>query len=325
MTERAIIRRVSADLDALRRRAAEIAQNWLRPNSRNAYGYALREFIVWCDQNHLAALRADPDTVILYLTHREQSKLRLSTLRIDRAAITAAHLSVGEPSPFEDPQVQVFWSGLRASLLDDDKRAPEPARAVSIDEVRRMLAVCGLGRRGARDRALLLVGFWGALRRSEVVRLRVTDVANAPRGIELTLRHTKGNRSDHPEVVPLAAMPDADICPVQALDGWIESSGIRIGEIFLRIADDGRVSGCGLRPAAVNDIVQALAKRAGLPLERFSSHSMRHGFATTAAHAGVSVDKIQKHLRHRSPQMALRYVERAGLWDGHPAYSMPLA
>ena len=325
MAEHAIELAGDDEIAALKRRAIELGRNWLRPNSQNAYGYAWMQFLEWCDKHRFTPLRADPDTVVLYITHREQQKLRLSTLRIDRAAIGAAHLSVGAVNPFEDPSVQAFWRGLRAALLADDHRAPEPPRALTMPELRRMAAACAPGRRGVRDRAILLVGFWGALRRSEIVRLQVHDVATVPKGIELTLRHTKGNRSEKAEVVPLAPMADPDLCPVQALDAWIENSHIRVGEIFLRVADDGAVSGHALRPASVNDIVQALAKRAGIPLERFSSHSMRHGFATSAAHARVPIDRIQRHLRHRSAAMVLRYVEQAALWDGHPAYSIPVA
>lgn len=322
MTETAIVRANTEDLEALKRRAVEIAQNWLRPNSRNAYGYALKEFLAWCDRHHMTALAAHADTVILYLTHRERRGLKLPTLRIDRAAIHAAHLSAGEASPFEDPRVQVYWRGLRASLLDDDERAPKKPRAVTMAEVRKMSAAARDGRRGLRDRAILLIGFWGALRRSEITRLRTTDIAPAPRGFELTLRRTKGNRKDQPEVVPLASVSDPDICPVRALTTWLEHSGIRSGEIFVRIADDGRVGGTGLNPAAVNAIVQALALRAGVAA--LSAHSLRHGFATVASRAGVAAERLQKHLRHRSPDMVLRYLETAALWDGHPAYSIPL-
>jgi integrase len=169
-----------------------------------------------------------------------------------------------------------------------------------------------------RDRALLLIGFAGALRRSELVALDVPDIEHVRRGIVLHLRRSKTDQlgQGHSIAIPYGR---TRWCPVDALATWLQASGIRDEAIFRPIDRHGRVHNARLSGEAVSLIVRERAAAAGLDKSGYSGHSLRAGFATSAAQSGVSAWRIKAQTRHASDVMLARYIRQAELFSDNPA------
>ena len=166
-----------------------------------------------------------------------------------------------------------------------------------------------------RDRALLLIGFAGAFRRSELVALNADDIEETPEGLRVTIRRSKTDQEGHGHVI---AIPRGMIaCPVAALKAWLEAAGITEGAVFLPIAKGGRIRPTRLTDRSVADIVKAHARRAGLDPKQFAGHSLRSGFLTSAAARGASIFKMADQSRHKSMDTLRGYVRDAEIFKDH--------
>jgi site-specific recombinase XerD len=177
-----------------------------------------------------------------------------------------------------------------------------------------MAANTGAGLKGLRDRALLLIGFAGALRRSELVALNIEDIEGAPDGMKITIRHSKTDQEGAGQTI---AIPFGKIaCPVAALKDWITAAGIGSGALFRRVNRHGKV-GERLTDQSVSDIVKEHAERLRLNPKQFAGHSLRAGFLTSAASRGASIFKMMDVSRHRSVDTLRGYVRDAELFKDH--------
>lgn len=169
-----------------------------------------------------------------------------------------------------------------------------------------------------RDRALLLVGFAGALRRAELVGLDVADIERVRQGIILHLRKSKTDQEGRGEKVgvPFAR---GRWCPATALDAWLEASGVDAGAVFRPVDRHGRVQDIRLSGEAVGLVLQERVAAAGLDPSLYSGHSLRSGLATSAAQAGVPTWKIRSQTRHASDAMLARYVRDGQLFTNNAA------
>ena len=191
--------------------------------------------------------------------------------------------------------------------------------ALMTDDLRRLLELLDRTPLGLRDRALLLLGFAGAFRRSELVSLDVDDLEFTPRGVRVQLRRSKTDQEaqGRPVGVPYGATPET--CPVQAVERWLAHvrtvvPGYDRGPLFLRLDAAGRVRLGRLSDRGVARVVQRWAERAGLDPERFAGHSLRAGLATSAAAGGVSERSIMNQTGHRSLAMVRRYIRDGELF-----------
>jgi integrase len=159
-----------------------------------------------------------------------------------------------------------------------------------------------------------LTGFASALRRSEIVALDVADVESVPQGIVLHLRRSKTDQHGKGELIAIHRGTDSEFCVATALERWIELRGRKPGPLFTRLRKGGRVSSERLRPQAVALVVKRAALASGLNPATFSGHSLRAGLATSAALAGANLKDIMAQTRHRSHDIALRYIRSAEIW-----------
>ena len=181
--------------------------------------------------------------------------------------------------------------------------------------VRAMVALAPEGLKGARDRALMLLGFAGAFRRSELVALDVADIAETETGLLVTIRRSKTDQDGEGVTI---AIPRGDVaCPARALREWLDAAGIEAGPIFRPIKKAGTVSGERLTDRSVANIVKAYAGRAGFDANLFSGHSLRSGFLTSAAAKGASIFKMMDVSRHKSVDTLRGYVRDAELFKDH--------
>jgi integrase len=169
--------------------------------------------------------------------------------------------------------------------------------------------------RGLRDRALLLLGFGGAFRRSELVALDVSDLAETDDGLRVRIRRSKTDQEGHGETIAIVRGEVA--CPVKALRAWLDAAGITEGPVFRSIRKGGHVTRYRLTSKSVCDLVKSYAARIGLDASTYGAHSLRSGFLTSAARRGASVWKLKEVSRHRSTDTLAGYVRDADLFHNH--------
>jgi len=290
--------------------AIDLAKAEKAPSTRKAYGTDFRLFAAYCDAKGVSALPASPETVAAYLAAEAQNA-KPSTLSRRVAAIRYAHKLAGLDTPTDQEGVKATMRGIRRTLGGaKSKKAPAVAA-----KMLRMVAEVPTGIAGLRDRALLLLGFAGAFRRSELVALDVADVTENETGLLVTIRGSKTDQERQGETIAIARGDVA--CPVQALRAWLDAAGIEVGPIFRPIDRGGTVRALRLRCRSVANIVKAAAERAGLDSASYSGHSLRSGFLTSAAGNGASIFKMMDVSRHKSVDTLRGYVRDAELFKDH--------
>jgi integrase len=282
--------------------------------TRRAYRASWGRFVAWCDERGLSALPADPGTVALYLSHLADSGKKLATIQKALAALVEAQRAAGFPSPREDARVREVMKGIRRSL----GVAPAQKDPISPTELRAMVRSRPATPQGLRDRALLLLGFAGAFRRSELVGLDVDDVTWGDDGLTVTLRRSKTDQEGEGRKVGIPFGSTPQTCPVRMLKGWLEAAGHTEGPLF-RPARGRGVGVTRLSDKAVARLVKRAAEAAGLDPARLSGHSLRSGLATAAAKAGKSERSIMAQTGHRSAQMVRRYIRDGELFSENAA------
>jgi site-specific recombinase XerD len=234
----------------------------------------------------LCPLQTEPAAVAAFIAAETARGIRCATLGRRVAGIRHAHRLAGLPSPTEDERVKGGNARARRTL----GVAPVKKSAATSDKVLAMVAGGGHGLAGKRDRALLLLGFALAARRSELVALDVADLEECPEGLRVTIRRSKTDQEGAGAVV--AVCRGSIACPVGAVRDWLAVAGITEGAVFRRVGKGGKVLPDRLRAQSVAFIVKAHAARLGLDAEAFSGHSLRSGFLTSAAARGASLFKM---------------------------------
>jgi len=273
-------------------------------STRKVYAFAWRRWVRWCTDREIVPFPAEPAAVCAYLTGCADQGLSLATIDSACSAIGHQHRSRGLGDPIDHDVVRQVRRGLRRII----GRAPRrPARPLSVADVRQIVAAIDRTTvRGARDTALILLGFAGALRRSELAALTLADLEAKPGGVLLHLRLSKTDPEARGQVVGIAHGRHALTDPIAALDGWLTLRGGQPGQVFTSLR--------GRRPSlqpisgnAVSNIVKERAAAAGLAGDRISGHSLRAGHATSAALAGVH----RRADRRPDPAPAHRHPDRA--------------
>jgi len=262
--------------------------------TKRAYAADVRDFRAWGGE-----VPASPECLAQYLADRA-SKLSPVTLVRRLAGIGAAHTVAGFRDPTKSPLVSRVLKGIRRT------HGVAQRRALPLDPRNWRQAWPGSdGLREKRDKALILLGFAGAFRRSELVGLDVEDLSWSERGLVVRLRKSKTDQECASRIVGVPWTGER--CAAWAVKAWLTASGIRQGAVFPIIDRQGRL-GNRLHPQSVNLIVKALARREGLPADAMSGHSLRAGFVTAAVDAGIGVASIQRQTGHASLDMLARYV-----------------
>ena len=298
-------------------------------NTRRAYRAAVRAWCAWCARHDLPPLPASGQDVAAFLAGERGRKLSPETLKLRRAAIRYLHRAAGCPVPTDDVCVSETMAGISR---DAARKGIVPRKKVAATAtiLRRLLAPIGGDVRGLRDRALLLVGFAGALRRSELAAIRFEHLERTDRGIRLTLPQTKGEQTDA-VTVPLP-YGDTELCPVHALEAWQQAAGLTEGPIFRRIwlplrprptatcepPPLPRIGTQAISPQTVAQIVQARAMAAGFGRLDLGGHSLKRGALTTGMDRGVHPAKLKRLGRHKSFDVLGEYLEFGDLFEGHP-------
>jgi len=277
-------------------------------NTRRAYSVDWKDFQAFCLSIQVDTLPATPEAVMLYIDDMANERgLSVATIRRRLASIAAAHRAGGADDPTKDERVRLTWRGTRRTV----GTAQRQAAAVLPSHISAMLATMPEGAAGLRDKALLLVGFTGAFRRSELVAVAVEDIEWTPSEARVTVRRSKTDQEGVGQVKKIPTAPRGVPCPVKALRAWLEGSGVERGPIFRAIHRSGRVAPDALTPQSVGLILKRAARRAGLDASVLSGHSLRAGFVTAAVENGANDHEIMDQTGHKSSDMVRRYRRQA--------------
>ena len=293
---------------------ASKAQSTLR-----GYESDWRHFCAWCEANARPSITATPDTVAAYIAGCAAS-LKPGSIQRRLNAIAEAHKAVGAESPTHAPIVVNTMKGIRRMK----GTAPAQKAPTLIDDVRAMIDATDEGLIGARDRAMILLGFAGAFRRSELVGLDVADCAFGKDGLTVTLQRSKVDQNGEGRKIGIPYGSNPETCPVRVVQYWVEQAMITAGPLFRSINRHGQVQVGGLSGIDVARVVKKLALRAGLDAAKYAGHSLRAGHATAAAIAGASERSIMKQTGHRSVQMVRRYIRDGSLFRENSAGKLGL-
>lgn len=371
-----------ADLAALVEGLADLLENATAVGTRRAYAADWAEFADWTARHRLEALPAEPRTVALYVT-AQQDRLRPATLLRRLSAIAVAHRTAGHPSPTSAELVRRAVAGLRrkhgarpagktalvtaplaviCGRLHAQETAADQLVAAAADlsgapgaaaARRRLAGRVRAARAGAlrarRDRALLLVGYAAALRRSELVALDLGDLTETEQGLQVFIARSKTDQAALGDFVGITHGHPVDsctvTCPIRAWAGWRDMLGTeldRLGEplhpqapAFRPLTRHRQIGVPGqLDPHArltgqsvaliVKNAVALLDDPDRHPPQAYAGHSLRAGFATQAAAAGVPLDRIMRQTRHSSVAVALRYIRPGQIWHDNPSAALGL-
>jgi integrase len=277
--------------------------------TRRAYRSDFADFAQWAESFGLAPLPATPATVASYLATLPDRGLKASTITRRVAAIAYAHSLSGYDNPCTAATVRAVVRGIKRKLgTRPTKKAPLTDALVAKAIKRAPPTLIG-----ARDKALVLLGFAGALRRSELVGLDVEHIERRPEGVILRIAKSKGDQEGKGQIV---AVPNGSkLRPVEALDAWLKEAGIKRGPVFRGVAKGGRVLDKRLCDRQVARIVKAQAAQLKLSPDLFSGHSLRSGFATTAGRKDLA--GTAAHLRHAKLDTTRGYIQEADAFASH--------
>lgn len=325
LADSALLHELEASLSRLEAYAAKSRTE----ATRRAYRSDWDDFSAWCERYSRVSLPAEPESVGLYLGSIAEG-LSLATLERRLAAISTIHKEEGHESPASVSKgpLRKIWKG----LVREKTRRQEKAEPLMVKDLRRIIEHLPRDREtgmltlaSLRDRAILLVGWAGALRRSEIVALHVEDVEFiAGEGINIYIRSSK---SDQEGVGLLKGIPygaHSETCPVLALRTWLQAAEITKGPIFRRFYRGGKVGASALTDQYVSLILKRHAERVGFEAADFSAHSLRSGFITQAIRAGKPERRVKEHSGHKSWETFNGYVKRADTFQGNPVRGVGL-
>lgn len=284
----------------------------LSPNTMRAYRADWAAFQHWCAARSRASLPASPATVANFASMLADAGKRVPTIARKLAAIRFFHRGAGVDNPTENAGVSAIIKGIRRTI----GVAPRQKAPATADVIHAILAHIPRDTlQGKRDRALLLLGFAGAFRRSELVGIEVEDLTFNDKGVDVFLGRSKTDQEGKGQSV--AILNGKALQAVLRLREWLDAVGITSGPIFRRISRGDKMMTDGLTAQSVALIIKRYADMAGLDVAKLSGHSLRAGFITSAADNRASISRIMEVSRHRDPRSVETYVRRADRYSDH--------
>jgi site-specific recombinase XerD len=285
----------SLELETLKNLKNSKANNTLR-----AYQSDFKDFSAFCTKNGLSSIPTQPKIIALYITHLSKTS-KFSTLKRRIASISVIHKLKGHYLDTKHPIIMENLHGIKRSLGSRQK-AKKP---ILINELK--LIIKAIGQEKIRDKALILIGFSGGFRRSELVNIHYDDIEFVTEGVKILIKRSKTDQSGEGSIKAIPYFDNQEFCPVIALKNYINNkiSNISDGKIF-NISDK-----------SVALIIKRYAEKAGLDSSKYAGHSLRSGFATTAAEFGAEERNIMAMTGHKTTQMVRRYIQEANLFKNN--------
>lgn len=290
----------------LHNQTSEYIKSAKAANTWRGYKSDWQHFFNWSKEHNLECLPSSPSTIAMYLAHCA-STLKTATIQRRIVAISQFHTGQHYSDPTKSPEVKECWRGIRRTKgIAQIQKSP-----ILVDHLKNILQLIPNTLLGKRDRALLLVGFTSAFRRSEIVALNYEDLEFSREGVIVNLRKSKTDQMGEGRKVGLPYSRDPKQCPVIALKKWLEVAAIKEGAIFRGVNRHSQVLPGRLTDRQVANTVKKYCEQIGLDSTLFSGHSLRSGLATSAAIAGASERQIMAQTGHKNSAMVRRYIRNA--------------
>lgn len=285
-------------------------------NTIDAYESDWNDFCDWCLYHKASAFPATAETIINYINDLADYA-KASTIRRRVSAISENYNAAGlsEANPCHDWLVREALVGLNR-VKGTVQKGKTPIYWEELEEMVSRMDMTSLS--GMRDKAVLLTGFLGAFRRSEISGLDVENVSFFPKGMMVTLTHSKTDQEKAGQVVGIPYLPDENMCAVRAVKRWMKMGHIQSGPLFRGVLKSQKPSSRRISDKSINLIVKKYVAAIGLDPDLYGAHSLRHGFATYAALHGIEERLIMKQTRHRSVEMVRHYINEANVFTNNP-------
>lgn len=283
-------------------------------NTSRAYGSDIRKFITWCELREELPVPASLDTLIVYVTELA-AEYKFATIQRHLAAINKLHHVQGLESPSAHRQFKIFLEGIKRTKGIRQKQAP----AFELSTFKWAVSQLDIStNKGLRDKALLLLGFTGAFRRSELVSLNVEHLAFNTDCLVVTLERSKTNQYGDWEEKAIYFSPNPALCPIRTLQAWIRQLGREQGPLFVSLKKTDGLTEKRLTDRSVYSLV---TKHLG---EKYAAHSLRASFVTTAKKNGAADSEIMRQTKHKTVTMIQRYTRIEDIKEHNAAMKLGL-
>ena len=306
------------DIKALQEETLLNLKNSKANNTVRAYKSDFNDFSLFCAQNGFKSLPSEAKIVSLYLTHLSTKDFKMSTLKRRLVSIGIIHKLKGHYLDTKHPIILENVMGIKRRK-GSVQRGKKP---ILINNLKKIINVIDeeLGNeiKKFRDRSIILIGFSGGFRRNEIVSLDYQDLDFVSEGLKINLKKSKTDQFGEGSVKALPYFNNTQYCPVISLKKWINISNINSGPLFRRFSKSFNLSNNRLTDQTVALLIKKYLTLAGINSKNYSGHSLRSGFATSAADAGAEERSIMAMTGHKSPEMVRRYIKEANLFKNNP-------
>jgi len=308
---------IITDIKVLQEETLINLKNSKASNTVRAYKSDFSDFGVFCVQNGFKSLPSEPKVVSLYLTHLSTKDAKMSTLKRRLVSIGVIHKLKGHYLDTKHPAIIENIMGIKRRKGSLQK-AKKP---ILINSLKKIINVIDKQKKEEikklRDRSIILIGFSGGFRRNEIVSLDYDDLDFVPEGLKLSIRRSKTDQFGEGFTKALPYFDSSQYCPVVSLKKLLDLSKIRSGPVFRRFSKGSKLSENRLTDQTVALLIKEYLNLAGIDSKNFSGHSLRSGFATSAAESGVEERNIMAMTGHKSTEMVRRYIKEANLFKNN--------
>jgi site-specific recombinase XerD len=308
---------IITDIKALQEETLLNLQSSKASNTVRAYKSDFKDFGLFCVQNAFKSLPSEPKIVSLYLTYLSTKGSKISTLKRRLVSIGVIHRLKGHYLDTKHPSIIENIMGIKRRK-GSIQRGKKP---ILINHLKKLINVIDEDKNEditkLRDRSIILIGFSGGFRRNEIVSLDYDDLDFVEEGLKIQIRRSKTDQFGEGFVKALPYFDNYKYCPVISLKNWIDISKINSGPLFRRFVKGSKLSENRLSDQTVALLIKKYLLLAGIDSKNYSGHSLRSGFATSAAESGAEERSIMAMTGHKSPEMVRRYIKEANLFKNN--------
>ena len=285
-------------------------------NTLRAYKSDFRDFGAFCAKHGLSSLPSEPKIISLYLTHLSKNS-KISTIRRRLVSISMVHKLKGHYLDTKHPIITENLLGIKR-VKGSIQKGKKP---LLISHLKSIINVINEQQneeiKKFRDRSIILIGFGGGFRRTELISIDYEDLEFVPEGLKITIRRSKTDQFGEGMIKGLPYFPNEIYCPVTSLKKWLEVSKIKSGPIFRRFSKGSLLTENRLTDQSVVLLIKKYLDLAGIENKNFAGHSLRAGFATVAAESGADERSIMAMTGHKTTQMVRRYIREANIFKNN--------
>ena len=308
---------IITDIKALQEETLLNLQSSKATNTIRAYKSDFKDFGLFCAQNGFKSLPSEPKVVSLYLTYLSTKDAKMSTLKRRLVSIGVIHKIKGHYLDTKHPSIIENIMGIKRRKGSVQKGK----KPLLINNLKLLINVIDQQKceeiKKLRDRSIILIGFSGGFRRNEIVALNYDDLDFVHEGLKLSIRRSKTDQFGEGMIKALPYFDNSKYCPVISLKNWIDTSKIKAGSLFRRLTKGSRLSDNRLTDQTVALLIKKYLQLAGIDSKNYSGHSLRSGFATSAAESGAEERSIMTMTGHKSTEMVRRYIKEANLFKNN--------